>query len=217
MNFKAQILILFLSFTFYLQAQEQDSTLYPQYYEMIVNGEDTIFFSSYLDELELVDYKPLSAEDQRRYYRLRKKVLKVYPYALEASNQYVEVNDELSDLKRRRKKKRYSKKKMKWIKENFQEELKKLKRSEGRILVKLLHRNLQVTAYDLVKEYKNGLSARFWQSFASFYSIDLKAEYDPLENDDDRLIERIIQKAIMDGLIEESKLSPYQLIRVQKK
>lgn len=212
---KKLAILFFLFLSFNLFAQEQDSIPKSEYLDAIVTDEDTIYIN-YLDEITLFDYLPLSPNDQRKYYRLRKKVLKVYPYALEASNQYLEVNESISSLKRKRKQRKYSKSKMKWIKNNFSDELKKLKRSEGRILVKLLHRNLQITAYDLVKEYKSGFSARMWQTFAGLYDIDLKSKYKPEDNEDDRLIEMIIQKAIMDDLIEESKLSPYEVVKISK-
>ncbi|MCT4665585.1 MAG: DUF4294 domain-containing protein [Flavobacteriales bacterium] len=214
------IFLIFLSFgTFISKAQDTNKVFTDPddiYLDAIVTDEDTIYIN-YLSEVELFDYTPLSPQDRRAYYRLRKKVLKVYPYALEASKQYVSIHEEMEQEKCKRKKKRKVKKQMKWIKKTFGKELKKLKRSEGRILIKLLHRNLQITAYDLVKEYNSGFKARMWQTFAGFYSIDMKAEYQPESDRNDQLIEMIIQKAINDDLIEESKLSPYQLVKIKKR
>lgn len=213
------IFLIFLSFGIFISKAQDTNKVFTDpddiYLDAIVTDEDTIYIN-YLSEVELFDYTPLSPQDRRAYYRLRKKVLKVYPYALEASKQYVSIHEEMEQEKRKRKKKRKAKKQMKWIKKTFGKELKKLKRSEGRILIKLLHRNLQITAYDLVKKYNSGFKARMWQTFAGFYNIDMKAEYQPESDRNDQLIEMIIQKAINDDLIEESKLSPYQLVKIKK-
>jgi len=187
----------------------------PKYLDAIITDTDTIYID-YLNEVTLTDYKPLSAEDKKQYYILRRKVLKVYPFALEASNVFLEVNEKYQTIKRKRKKKKYTRKRQKWLQENFGDQLKKLKRSEGKILIKLLHRNLQITAYDLIKFYRNGFSAFWWQGMAKLYSADLHEEYHPESNKEDQLIEMIIQKAIQDNIITESKLSPYQVVKIKK-
>lgn len=187
----------------------------PKYLDAIISDGDTIYID-YLDEVVLSDYKQLSGEDKREYYRLRKKVLKVYPFALEASNVFLEVNEKYQSIGKKRKRKKYTRKRQKWLQETFGDQLKQLKRSEGKILIKLIHRNLQVTAYDLIKFYRNGLTAFWWQGMAKLYSADLHKEYHPESNDEDRIIEMIIQKAIRDNIIEESKLSPYEVVKIQK-
>lgn len=182
--------------------------------DAIITDDDTIYID-YLDEVVLTDYV-LSSEDKRDYYRLRKKVLKVWPFALEASNVFLEVNETYQTLEKKRHKKRYTRKRQKWLQENFGEQLKKLKRSEGKILIKLLHRNLQITAYDLIKFYRNGFTAFWWQGMAKLYSANLHQEYHPETNNEDRLIEMVIQKAIRDEIIVESKLSPYQVVKIKQ-
>ena len=86
----------------------------------------------------MTDYQQLKGEDKREYYRLRKKVLKVYPYALEASNLFLEVNEKYQTIDKRRKRKKYTRKRQKWLQETFGDQLKQLKRSEGKILIKLI-------------------------------------------------------------------------------
>ncbi len=214
-SFWTIIIFISLSISNNMYAQTDTSEYKPEYLDAIVTEDDTIYLD-YMDEVVLYDYAPLDSETQRKYYKLRKKVLKVYPYALEASNLFLEVNDKYQTLEKRRKKKKYTRKQQKWLEENFGEELRNLKRSEGRILIKLLHRNLQITAYDLIKFYRNGTKAWIWQRLAKLYDADLKSEYHPETIEDDKIIEMIIQKAIRDGIIEESKLSPYQVVKIEK-
>ena len=143
-------------------------------------------------------------------------MLKVYPYALEASKMFLEVNEKYQSIEKRRKRKKYTRKRQKWLQDTFGEQLRQLKRSEGKILIKLIHRNLQVTAYDLIKFYRNGFTAVWWQGVAKLYSANLHQEYHPEDNREDRLIEMIIQKAIRDNIIEESKLSPYEVVKIAR-
>lgn len=204
-----------LSVSNYAQINEDSVGQEPKYLDAIITDGDTIYID-YLDEVVLTDYKQLTGDDKREYYRLRKKVLKVYPYALEASKVFLEVNEKYQSIEKKRKRKKYTRKRQKWLQETFGEQLKQLKRSEGKILIKLIHRNLQVTAYDLIKFYRNGFTAFWWQGMAKLYSADLHKEYHPESNREDMIIEMIIQKAIRDNIIEESKLSPYEVVKIPK-
>jgi len=214
------ILILFLILILpsaHLKAQiEQDSTqteigILDIKDHIIIDDSLELTYISLLNEILLVDFQPLSKAEKKDYYRLRRKVLKVYPYALEASKLFVEVTSAYQDISKKRKRRKYTRKKEKWVKEIFSEQLKKLTRSEGRILIKLINRNTQITTHEMIKAYRGGLSAFFWQRMAKFYDSDLKMVYDPETDREDQLIEMILQKAIRADLIEESKLSPYQI------
>jgi hypothetical protein len=47
------------------------------------------------------------------------------------------------------------------------------------------------TSYELIRQYRGGLSAVFWQGIARIFGTNLKEEYDPYGQD--ILIELIIQ------------------------
>jgi len=198
-----------------LKAQVDSNSIQSKYTDLqdhiVIDDSLELTYISLLNEILLVDFKPLSKVEKRDYYRLRRKVLKVYPYALEASKLFVEVTSKYQEIDKRRKRRRYTRKKEKWVKEIFSEQLKKLTRSEGRVLIKLINRNTQITTHELIKAYRGGLTAFFWQRMAKFYDSDLKMIYSPETIREDQLIEMIIQKAIRAQLIEESKLSPYQI------
>jgi hypothetical protein len=51
-------------------------------------------------------------------------------------------------------------------------------------------RECDQTSYELVKIYRGGLSAFFWQGVAKLFGSNLKSEYDP--KGADKLLERII-------------------------
>lgn len=141
-------------------------------------------------KLEFTDRK-----EKLRYYILRRKTLKVYPYAKLAAERLVELNDSLQYIKKKRHKKRYTKKVQKYIEGEFSDELKKLTRTEGQILVKLIHRQTGSTAFDLVKNLRSGWRAFWYQTTAKAFKINLKREFQPTDVHEDYLIEDILQRA----------------------
>lgn len=151
-------------------------------------------------KLEFVDKK-----EKLRYYILRRKTLKVYPYAKLAAERLVELNDSLKYIKKKRYKKRYTKKVQKYIEGEFSEELKKLTRTEGQILVKLIHRQTGSTAFDLVKNLRSGWRAFWYQTTARAFKINLKREFKPADVQEDYLIEDILQRAFAANRLKRQK------------
>ena len=163
---------------------------------VMVEG-DSIFHSSIaLDEVYLFGrLKFDSYKDKLRYYILRRKTLKVYPYAKLAAERLVELNDSISKINKRRHQKRYTKKVQRFIEDEFSEELKKLTRTEGQILVKLIYRQTGTTAFDLVKDLRSGWRAFWYNTTAKIFKISLKEEFHPDRIHEDYLIEDILQRA----------------------
>ena len=95
------------------------------------------------------------------------------------------------------KKKRYAKIIEKYLEGEFSEELKKLTRKEGQILVKLIYRETGITPHALVKTYRNGLRATVYQFTAKLFDIDLKTEFNPSEVQEDMWIEDILFRSGM--------------------
>ena len=85
----------------------------------------------------------------------------------------------------------------------FTDQLKKLTRTEGRILIKLMHRQTGNTAFDVVKDLRSGWKAFWYNTTASLFKLSLKDTYDPENNKEDYLIEDILQRAFVDGVLEE--------------
>ena len=163
---------------------------------IIIEG-DSIFRSSIaLNEVYLFGKLEFASYKQKlRYYILRRKTHKVYPYAKLAAERLVELNDSIVNIKKKSKRKKYTKKIQKYIEEEFSEELKKLTRTEGQILVKLIYRQTGTTAFDLVKELRSGWRAFWYSTTAKLFKISLKEEYDPVNVHEDYLIEDILQRA----------------------
>ena len=163
------------------------------------NGEDTIIILPAIDEIEIISFK--NAEDQILYSRLKRRTLKVYPYAKLASHKLDSIYKDLGNISKKRKKRKYIKAIESWIKSDLSKDLKKLSRWEGRILSKLIFRETQISTYEIVKELKGGIHAFFWQGMAKIYDNNLKTSYQPLTNKEDKMIEHIILEAQLEGRI----------------
>jgi hypothetical protein len=145
-------------------------------------------------DLQVVSiYPPLEFEskrEKRKYDRLHRYVVKVYPYAEVAGEMLQYYDDTLQSFKTEYAKKRYLKKVEEQLKEEFGGELKKLTIMQGIILVKLIDRQTGNTSYDLIKQLRGSFSAFLWQSLARLFGSNLKLEYDP--DGEDYLIEDIV-------------------------
>ena len=179
----------------------QDST---QYEYFIVEG-DTIHKDAIdLDEIMLFNKLEFKDRQERvRYLVLKRKTKKVYPYAKMAADRLVSLNEKLEELTKRRHKRKYAKRIEKYIEDEFSAELKKLTRSEGQILIKLIHRQTGKTTFGLVKELRSGWKAFWYQSTAKLFKISLKREYDPVSVEEDFLIEDILQREFQVGNLEK--------------
>ena len=123
---------------------------------------------------EVVLFQPLrfkSMNELRDYVILRNRTLRVYPYAKTASDRLDTLSSRLRSIKSKRDKKTYTKRIEKFIYDEFEDELKKLSKSQGRILIKLVHRQTGETTHSLVKELRNGWRAFVYQTTASFFNL----------------------------------------------
>ena len=184
------ITIFFFSISINLIFSQEDNQIFYK-----VEGDSV--YSSHINLEEVTVYKPIkleSREDLVMYYTLKRKTLKVYPYAKMASERLIKLNSRLLKIKSNRKKKKYTKLLEKFIQDELTEELKKLTKTEGQILVKLIHRETGITAYELVKELRNGFRAFSYNTIAKFFDISLKKEFNPENNKEDLFIEDVLTK-----------------------
>lgn len=194
-------LFFFLGFHAILSAQQPD-LLEEQM--IIIEGDSIPTYGIPLNEV--VVFQPLLFKNRlklKRYLILRRKTLKVFPYAKMAAERLIVLNQRLNDINSKRIKRKYLKRMEKFIYEEFEEELKKFSRSEGQILIRLVHRQTGITTYDLVKELRTGWKAFWYQTTASLFKLSLKDTYDPEHSLEDYLIEDILQRAFADNQLEE--------------
>jgi hypothetical protein len=129
--------------------------------------------------------------EYRQYERLIANIKKVYPYALMVREKLTQVNEELKNIPDKERK-RYLKEVEKDVFGEYEDDIRDMTISQGRILIKLIDRETQNTSYMLIREYRGKFSAAFWQGIARFFGTNLKEEYDPYG--EDALIEAIIKE-----------------------
>jgi hypothetical protein len=152
-----------------------------------------------IKEVKVFPKKVFSSNRQRRKYtRLMLNVKKAYPFALIARDELRIMNDSLQHIKGEKNRKNFIKEYEKDMFVRYESELRKLTFSQGKILIKLVYREIGNTSYNLVKEYRGDFSAVFWQGIARIFGSNLKSTYDPLGEDAE--IEQIVQM-IEAGLI----------------
>ena len=177
-----------------------DST---EYIYMIIDGDTLPRQFIDLEEVYLLSQLKFdSAEDRRNYLILRRRTRKVYPYAKLAADRLHTMNVRLETLEKNRERRIYTRRIQRYVEEEFTEELKKLTRSEGRILVKLIHRQTGETVFDLVKDFRTGWNAFWYNTTASLFDISLKSEFQPELVKEDFLIEDILQRGFQEGVLE---------------
>ena len=193
-------------------ALAQISPLLPEDY-FVIEG-DTIV-NSCIQLKEVVLFQPLkfyNYDEAKRYVILRERTYKVYPYAKIAADRLNILTGRLEQIKSKRKRRVYLKRMEDFIYDEFEKELKKLSRSQGRILIKLVHRQTGETTHSLVKELRNGWRAFVYQTTASLFNLSLKDNYNPETVYEDYLIEDILQRAFsVDRLERQDTALDYDL------
>ena len=156
--------------------------------------EDTILHLNLPPVYVTPKHKFRSKRARRHYWRLARKVKKVYPYARLAAELLQKYDSAYQAATTKKRKRKYIKQVEKELFSQYGPQLKRLSISEGRILIKLIDRETKHTSYALIKDLKGGLSAFVWQGVARLFGNDLKANYDPVHNQEDRQIEFIIRQ-----------------------
>jgi len=206
---KIGIIILFLSQMFFAQTKQkhQDISNDESIQQIVIFENDTIINNPIsLDEVMMmpkINFK--RKNDYRHYLILQKETRKVWPYAVLASKRLKSLKSRLEKIDSKRRQKQYTKIIQDYIEDKFKEQIKKLTHTEGQILVKLMHRQIGVTTFELLKDIKSGWNAFWYQTTAKLFEISLKEEYAPMENKRDFIIEDILQRSFTHDILKEQE------------
>ena len=135
---------------------------------------------------------PLSEAEKKKYKKLIRNVKVTYPYAKQAGKLLDRYTVVLNNAKNDSQRKKIMKQAEKEIENKFGPTLKKLNRSQGKILLRLIDRETGSDSYALVKELRGSFRAAFYQALGKLFGYNLRSKYDPVNNSEDRIIERII-------------------------
>lgn len=167
-----------------------------------VIGQDTVPWL-FLDEVMVLDKPTFTDEDARlAYLRLKRRVIKVYPYAKGLGERLDSLNLKLASETNYFKRQRIIKRYQRYLMDRFEPEMHKLTVSEGQILCKLVYRETHKTVFQVVKEYRSWVQAVGWNVTASWWNISIKQTYQPGFKDEDAWIERILQESFSQERLE---------------
>ena len=184
---QAFITISLLLLSVCLSAQQKERILN---HGIILDG-DTIS-SITLKPVYIVDYKKFPSKRAKiRYTRLVRYVKKVYPYAKLAGVKLQEYDSVLRAAPTDHERRKIMKQVEKEFRSEYEGRLRKLTTGQGKILVKLLYRETNNSAYQLLKDLRGGFSATLWQGVGRLFGYNLKIGYEP--NGRDRQIEMIVR------------------------
>ncbi|MDG2151675.1 MAG: DUF4294 domain-containing protein [Polaribacter sp.] len=213
------IYIIVNSLASFSQKEETDSIpVHIDDYVFIKPG-DTLTIS--LNEFSLLPNHKFNNKDDVRYYLwFRRKVLKTYPFALLASKRLESLILRLDKIKSKSKKRKYIRLVQNYIEGEFTDQIKKMTTTEGRILIKLIHRQTGKTVFQNIKFLRSGWKAFWYNTTANIFKLSLKTAYHPKLNNEDFLIEDVLQRAFQDGVLiaSSSKLNfDFSKIIIEKK
>ena len=194
----AAVVTLLLAVNFYSNAQSdpRDSKWGPH---------DTLIVPAIIYEGESLPYKEMEmvwvsnmppdklAKYIEEWSRLRNAVYVTYLYARIAGATINDINNKLANVSSRKQRKQYIKTREKELRAQFTDPMENLSVYQGKILMKLINRETGNNCYDIIKEYKNGLTARVYQTVAFFFGSSLKQDWD-LKDKTDRQIENFVKE-----------------------
>ena len=147
----------------------------------------------YMEMSNVYVYPQLAFDSKKNlnaYLRLVRNVKKVLPIAKEANHIIIETCEYLETLPNKKARDEHLKLVEKCKVKEYKPRMKKLTYSQGKLLIKLIHRECDTSSYDIVKAVLGPVRAGFWQAFAWCFGANLKKGYDP--EGTDRLTERVV-------------------------
>ena len=144
--------------------------------------------------LPTVEVTGIQTDRWKKYWnnwtRLRNAVYVTYPYAKTAGRLITDVNNQLAGVRDEAQRKKIIKSREKEMKRDFGDKVTNLSVYQGKVLMKLINRETGNNCYDIIKEYKGGFNAGFWQTVAYVFGSSLKQPYTP--QGEDKEIEKIV-------------------------
>lgn len=186
-----------------LSAQTGYTKVDGKYYPYMVDDCGDTLIVAQLGDVSVSSPEVFNTEEEyKQYRRYRIYAQRAYPYAVDAVRIFRETEYMTQSMKKRDRK-RYNKKLQKELEEKFEAPLKKMSKTQGKVLMAMIERELDIPTYDLIKDLRGGLTARYWATLAGLYGHKLKHKYTVGE---DRILD-----AVLDDFDVSYKLPEIQL------
>lgn len=133
-----------------------------------------------------------NTKEWRKFYRTVYNFAKVYPYALKAKEIMQDADSTIARSNfTPREREKYIKEYEKKLFREFEKPLRNLTITQGKLLLKLMDREMGISSFYVIKNYKGGAAAGFWQGIAKIFGSDLKNQYDRFG--EDKMVEELVQ------------------------
>ena len=173
------------------QFQQAEKSQWMGY--MVEEEGDTVYLASVPPAWVFSSMDKKKQESYRQYYRLVYNFNKVYPYAKMAARIQERVDSTIAASNfTRRQEEQYLSGMQKELLSVFTPVIRGITTSQGKLVTRLIDRETGKTGYKIVKEYRSGVSAVFWQGVARLFGQNLKSKYDP--TGEDQVTEELVQK-----------------------
>ena len=183
------VALLFTAFTLAAQPPKGTTKVDNEYFHYMIDGCGDTLIVANLDGISVSSLREFdNEEDYLRYRRYRQYAVKVYPYAVQAIRIFRETEYALTNLSNRESK-RHIRRLQKELKDEFADPLKNLSKTQGKILIKMIERELDTPMYALVKDLRGGITATYWNTMGKLFGHDIKEGY--IEGDD-RILDAVL-------------------------
>lgn len=163
--------------------------LMPNVYPAVVMKGDTIACMWLSD---FIKYSPLTfnnKKEQVAYSRLIRDVKKTLPYAKEIAAIILETYEYMETMADDKERQKHLNKMEKYLMEQYTPKMKKLTRSQGQLLMKLVDRETSSSSYHIIDAFMGRAKAWTYNLFAGMFGNSLKTRYNPFG--EDRVTERV--------------------------
>lgn len=171
-----------------------------KYYPYVVDDCGDTLIVAELRDVAVTSPTAFESEDEYKLYRrYRIYAQRAYPYAQDAIRIFRETEYMTQNMSKRERKK-YNRKLQKELKEKFEEPLKKMSKTQGKVLIAMIEKELDMPIYDLIKDLRGGVTARYWATLGGLYGHKLKQQYTVGE---DRILDMVLDDFDLTYTVEE--------------
>ena len=143
---------------------------------------------------DIVVYPPLKFKNKKEeefYWRTVRDVRKTLPYAKLCYSTLCETYEYIQTIPDKKKREAHLKALEKDIFNRYKPVVKKMTKSQGKMMLKLINRETDQSSYNIVKAFLGTFRAGFWQTFGRFFGMNMKMDFNPEKNREDAIIERV--------------------------
>ncbi len=181
LKFNLSVLLIFTLTILFGQKEEYGTIIFDgMIYRTMIIGEDTLILAN-LDEVTIKPTRKMDDEELKTYNLYKRCARVAYPYAKDAINILNKLDQRTGNMTAARRKK-YIDMTYKQLEYNFKTQLKRLSKTQGMIMIKMIERETNVSFYNIIKKNRSGFTAFYWHQLGKFYNYNLKQGYVKGEN-----------------------------------